>query len=113
MRVARDRTKRSWRTRARGLNSRQDKKCAGSSIRAEQRHTRGRVSDGGRPRRSRNARQNSRSDKEREGEGRARSQAREEGARQAEKGAEERGEESRRALSSEKVAVSRGRRTER
>src|ERR1700722_16543303 len=108
MRVARDRTKRSWRTRARGLNSRQDKKCAGSSIRAEQRHTRGRVSDGGRPRRSRDARQNSRSDKEREGEGRARSEAREEGARQAEKTEEETGEEERRTFNCEKRADSTG-----
>src|ERR1700722_17729609 len=86
MRVARRRTKRSWRTRANGLNSGQDKKCPGSSnIRPEQRQILGRVSDGGRPRRSRDARLNSRSDKERDEEGRARSQAREEGARQAEK----------------------------
>src|SRR5580693_51697 len=72
MRVARRRTKRSWRTRAHGLNSGQDKKCPGSSnIRPEQRQILGRL--------------NSRSDKERDEEGRARSQAREEGARQAEK----------------------------
>src|ERR1700679_2462677 len=77
MRVARRRTKRSWRTRANGLNSGQDKKCPGSSnIRPEQRQILGRVSDGGRPRRSRDARLNSRSDKERDEEGRARSQAR-------------------------------------
>src|SRR3984957_20629826 len=90
MRVARRRTKRSWRTRANGLNSGQDKKCPGSSnIRPEQRLILGRVSDGGRPRRSRDARLNSRSDKERDEEGRARSQAREQGARQAEKEEEE------------------------
>src|SRR5580693_2621360 len=70
MRVARRRTKRSWRTRANGLNSGQDKKCPGSSnIRPEQRQILGRVSDGGRPRRSRDARLNSRSDKERDEEG--------------------------------------------
>src|SRR5580692_6204314 len=70
MRVARRRTKRSWRTRANGLNSGQDKKCPGSSnIRPEQRQILGRVSDGGRSRRSRDARLNSRSDKERDEEG--------------------------------------------
>src|SRR5580692_12663520 len=99
MRVARRRTKRSWRTRANGLNSGQDKKCPGSSnIRPEQRQILGRVSDGGRPRRSRDARLNSRSDKERDEEGRARSQARE---RQAEKEEEETGELDRRSFRSE------------
>src|SRR5580693_3447907 len=109
MRVARRRTKRSWRTRANGLNSGQDKKCPGSSnIRPEQRQILGRVSDGGRPRRSRDARLNSRSDKERDEEGRARSQAREEGARQAEKEEEETGELDRRSFRSEKTAFSTG-----
>src|SRR5579872_3001752 len=93
MRVARRRTKRSWRTRANGLNSEQDKKCPGSStIRAEQRQMLGNESDGGIPRRSREAKLNSRLDRKREEEGRARSQAREEGVRQAEKEEEETGE---------------------
>src|ERR1700729_3208476 len=95
MRVARRRTKRSWRTRT-------GQECPGSSnIRPEQRQILGRVSDGGRPRRSRDARLNSRSDKERDEEGRARSQAREEGARQAEKEEEETGELDRRSFRSE------------
>src|ERR1700727_1308331 len=101
MRVARRRTKRSWRTRANGLNSGQDKKCPGSSnIRPEQRQILGRVSDGGRPRRSRDARVNSRSEQERDEEGRARSQVREEG--QAEKAEEETGELDRRSFKVEK-----------
>src|ERR1044072_8860809 len=60
-------------------------------ILAEQRHRLGRVSDGGSPRRSRDARLNSQSDRQREGEGSARSQARE-GGQEAEKEEEETGE---------------------
>src|SRR3984885_5664082 len=113
MRVARRRTKRSWRTGANGLNSGQDKKCPGSSnIRPEQRQILGRESDGGRPRRSRDARLNSRSDKERDEEGRARSQARGR-SKTAEKEEEETGELDRRSFRSEKRDISTGRRTER
>src|ERR1700679_3210973 len=110
MRVARRRTKRSWRTRANGLNSGQDNKCPGSSnIRPDTRKSIGGWKPQTKPRCE--AELAIRQGKRRRG--RARSQAREEGARQAEKEEEETGELDRRSFRSEKRDFSTGRRTER
>src|SRR5579872_2824689 len=86
---------------AKGLSSAQDKKCPGSSIiLAEQRQTRESESEGAIPRRSRDAKQNSRSEREREGDGTEITQAREEGAEQEESLDDRRGEEDQRDFKS-------------